>query len=59
MYWACKECKGLSCRIRGGVYEDTDSMNMSLGEHRELVMDRETWRAAIHGVARSWTRLSD
>ena len=37
----------------------TDSMNMSLGEIRELVMDREAWRAAIHGVAKSQTRLSD
>jgi len=37
----------------------TDSMHMSLGELRELVMDRETWRATIHGVAKSWTRLSD
>ena len=37
----------------------TDSMNMSLGELREWVMDREAWRAAIHGVARSRTRLSD
>ena len=37
----------------------TDSMEMSFGELQELVMDREAWRAAIHGVAKSWTRLSD
>ena len=37
----------------------TDSLDVSLGELRELVMDRESWRAAIHGVAKSRTRLSD
>ena len=37
----------------------TDLMGVSLGEFRELVMDREAWHAAIHGVAKSRTRLSD
>ena len=37
----------------------TDSIHMSLGELWELIMDREAWHAPIHGVAKSWTRLSD
>ena len=43
-------------RWRGGI---SDSMDMGLGELWELVMDGEAWRAVVHGVSKSWTRLSD
>ena len=48
----------LKLQYFGHLMRRVDSMDMSLSELRELVMDREAWRAEIHGVAKSWTQLS-
>ena len=50
---------GLQRICSNPVWFIVDMMDVSLSELRELVLDREAWRAAIHGVAKSWTRLSD
>ena len=54
--WGQEEKRTTEDEMAGWLHQLTD---VSLSEFWELVMDREAWRAAIHGVAKSWTRLSD